>query len=438
MNEKPPDKSIRPEDATIQGRLKHRGRMLGIWQPLHYWLIGKELFISKTDKFEDCHKSITIDENTEIHLDDSDKKAPVFWLENELYGKYMLTGFTPEVLSWVFALRACKRDDSDLEMDQFRVLSVLGRGFYGKVMLVEKLDTGELFALKTIRKKKLLDLDQLSTVRAERNLLYFLPKHPFIVNLCFAFQTNTKCYLGLEYAAGGELLAYLSTLPVIPIDDTRLYLAEITLALEHLHSNHIIYRDLKPENILLGKTGHIKLTDFGLSKSIEDVTNTFCGTAEYLAPEILLQEEYGFKVDWWALGIVFYEIMYGDTPFYDEEQDTMFTNILKKDPEFPKFGHKAAIDLMKGLLQKDPEERFDVDQIKSHPFFHGLDWNKVYNCEIKPSNFNEVMEMEPANFSPAFTNETPQDSVVTKEITDLCNIEDFSFGPADKAQINDY
>lgn len=320
--------------------------------------------------------------------------------------------------------------DSKYSIDQFRLVSVLGKGFYGKVMLVEKLDTGELFALKTIRKKKMLELNQKSVVIAERTLMYSLEKHPFIVKLCFAFQTDVKFYLGLEYASGGELLHFIQSWSVFAIEDIRLYVAEIVLALEHVHRNNIIYRDLKAENVLLSKQGHIKLTDFGLAKEIEvgEGAKTLCGTAEYIAPEVIEGKEYGFKVDWWSLGVLFYQMMFGDVPFYDEVPTVLFDKILHEEPMFPKFGHKTATDLIRKLLTKNPDERPDIDEIKSHDFFHGLNWEKVLRCEVKARTFMEVdNELKPKNFCSAFTNETPVDSEVISK-NDAFNISGFSFG----------
>ena len=427
---------------TICGKLRTRRYAIGIWSQRHCTLFGTTLYITKQpldiNNPEQVEKAkfLTIDENTEIKFDDTEtsREKAEFILENdETFGKVYFSGLLPEVLAWVFALRMSKRAESGYSMDQFRIVKVLGRGFYGKVMLVEKLDTGELYALKSIRKRKLLELNLISTVQAEKALLAMIPKHPFIVSLKFAFQTQFKFYLGLEYAAGGELLQYLAQMNVVPIDDTRLYLAEITLALEHLHKNNIIYRDLKPENVLLDKTGHVKLTDFGLSKRMsapEDTTTTMCGTAEYMAPEILRHEEYGFKVDWWALGIMLYDMIFGGTPFYDENQDEMFKKILSEEPEFERYGPKTATDLIRELLQKDPNDRPDVDQIKAHRFFAGLDWDRVLKKEYKPSSFRPVNEMEPAGFSPVYGSEQACDSEVKTSLPlpSECMLDGFSFG----------
>ena len=423
-------------EVTISGQLKHKRRVLGMWRTLYFWLKGRTLYVSKSDSFENHYKTIEITDDTNIELVD-DKS--IFTIENSSVGKYTLSGPLPEVLSWVFALRTCKKVDTTYSIDQFRLLNVLGKGFYGKVMLVEKLDTGELFALKTIRKKKMLQLNQQSVVLAERTLMYSLEKHPFIVKLCFAFQTDVKFYLGLEYAAGGELLHFIQSWSVFAIEDARLYMAEIVLALEHIHRNNIIYRDLKAENVLLSKQGHIKLTDFGLAKEIDDESGakTFCGTAEYIAPEVIQGKEYGFKVDWWSLGILFYQMMFGDVPFYDENQKVLFEKICTEEPSFPKFAHKAATDLIQKLLTKDPDQRPDIEDIKKHSFFHGLNWDKVLRCEIKPRSFTGVdNELSPKNFCSAFMNETPVDSEDLSRVThDPFNVSGFSFGMASQGSI---
>ncbi|EAX97083.1 AGC family protein kinase [Trichomonas vaginalis G3] len=414
--------------VTIQGSLKHKWPVLGIWDTNNYWLIGNKLYVSKTDKLEDYKEVIEITKDTNIILVDR-KKNPHFIIENEKIGKYLLKSNAAEVYPWVFALRACLYTEHGYSMDQFRIISVLGRGFYGKVMLVEKLDTGKLYALKTVRKKKLIEMGQVDTIIAERNLLFSIPPHPFIISAEFAFQTPSKFYIGLEYAAGGELLHHLSNLPVVPIEDTKLYMAEVVLALQHLHTNHIVYRDLKPENVLLDKSGHVKLTDFGLCKEItEEGAKTFCGTAEYLAPEVVLRLGYGFKVDWWALGVLLYEILFAGTPFYDDNQAVLFDNIVNEEPNYPKFGHKAAIDLIKLLLQKEPENRPDFEQIKEHAFFKGIDWDKVLRKEVQPKNFRQVDELDPENFCSDFTNEPPLDSEALPASSAYRDIDGFSFG----------
>ncbi|EAX93522.1 Serine/threonine-protein kinase, putative [Trichomonas vaginalis G3] len=199
--------------VTIQGTLKHKGRVIGIWTSLNYWLIGSKLYVSKTDKLSEYYKIIEITPDTNIILVDR-KNNTHFIIENEELGRYLLKSNAAEVYPWVFALRACLYAEHGYSMDQFRIISVLGRGFYGKVMLVEKLDTGKLYALKTVQKKKLVECGQVDTIISERNLLFSIPPHPFIVSAEFAFQTKSKFYIGLIYIIYRTYQLFLSTTPV--------------------------------------------------------------------------------------------------------------------------------------------------------------------------------------------------------------------------------
>jgi serine/threonine protein kinase len=197
-------------------------------------------------------------------------------------------------------------------MDEFDSISVIGRGNYGKVMLCQSKFTRERFAIKTVRKAVLLKSQKVHTVIRERQILEQVTS-PFIVRLCFAFQTPSKFYLGLEYVPGGDLFHRLTdrTNPITPAD-ARLYIAEIALALDYVHEAGVLYRDLKPENVLVCRDGHLKLTDFGLAKQMnaEEETATFCGTPEYVAPEMIRKENYSYAIDWWALGVLAFELVF--------------------------------------------------------------------------------------------------------------------------------
>jgi serine/threonine protein kinase len=313
-------------------------------------------------------------------------------------------------------------------MDQFRIVSVLGRGFYGKVLLCQKLDTKELYAVKTIQKKRLHETGKSEGAIAERNIM-MKAHHPFIVNLCFAFQTPSKYYLGLEYAPGGELFYHMDKMGVIQIDDARLYVAEIGLALSYLHSIGIIYRDLKPENVLLDAGGHIKLTDFGLSKALVDSesTSTFCGTSEYLAPEVVLQMPYSYPVDIWALGILAYEMILGATPFFDDNKSKMFSSIVSADPEFPPQLDSRICDFISKLLTKNAAERPTFEDMKRHPFFEGFSWDTVISRGYRPTFIPHTKDpLDPSNFDPEFTTEVPVDSFVPPAL-DVANVPGFSY-----------
>ena len=193
-----------------------------------------------------------------------------------------------------------------------------------------------------------------------------------------------------------------------------------------------------PGRIVLSSNGMINSLNFEVNanngqqnNSIDEEAKTFCGTAEYIAPEVLRHEKYSFPIDWWAMGILLYEILYETTPFFDDHQTKMFENILNKDPDLPKFGHKTATDLIRQLLNKDPAKRPTVDQIKAHPFFKGLDWDKVYNKQYKPTTFQTVSEYQPTGFANEFTQETPVDSDAQSQVQSGAFIPDFSFGTPD-------
>jgi len=264
--------------------------------------------------------------------------------------------------------------------------------------------------------------NQVEHTKSERHTLEDVG-HPFIVTLKYAFQTPQKLYLVMDYMSGGELFFHLKREGVFSEDRARIYAAEIASALGHLHSKKIIYRDLKPENILLDSEGHIRLTDFGLAKEAMDArghTNTFCGTPEYLAPEILLNKGHGKAVDWWSLGTLLYEMLAGLPPFYSENLNEMYKNILEAGLTFPEEIGPAGQELLKGLLDRNPETRLgsgeqDLQEFAGLAFFEPIDWAKLNAREIVPPFKPTVMsEVDTANFDEEFTGERPIDSPVEK------------------------
>jgi len=244
-------------------------------------------------------------------------------------------------------------------------------------------------------------------------------KHPFLVGLRYSFQTAEKLYFVLDYVNGGELFFHLQKEKRFSEPRARFYTAEIVLAIEYLHSLDIIYRDLKPENILLDAEGHVALTDFGLAKEgieIGDTTSTFCGTPEYLAPEVLKKQKYGMAVDWWCVGAVLYEMLVGLPPFYSRDCNEMYDRILHDKLRFPPHVSENARSLISELLIRDPEKRIgskeDAKEIKAHPFFEGIDWQKLYNRDYKPPfNPGVSSEYDLKNFDPQFTNEPLPESM---------------------------
>jgi len=246
-------------------------------------------------------------------------------------------------------------------------------------------------------------------------------QHPFLMKLRFAFQTASKLYLVLDYYCGGELFFHLKRRRKFTEAESKLFIAEVALALGYLHSLDIIYRDLKPENILLHESGHICLTDFGLSKDVEPVSMeayTFCGTPDYLAPEIVKKMGHGKAVDWWSLGILCFELCNGVPPFYHHNMNSMFLKIRTESPKFPASLSRQCQDLISRLLVKDPKLRLgggkgDVEEIKKHLWFRELNWNDILELKIDPPYKPEVKSaMDTSNFSTEFTRERAQDTRV--------------------------
>ncbi|KAG8751953.1 AGC protein kinase Gad8 [Serendipita sp. 396] len=307
-----------------------------------------------------------------------------------------------------------------LTIESFELLKVIGKGSFGKVMQVRKKDTQRIYALKTIRKAHIASRPgEITHILAERTVLA-LVNNPFIVPLKFSFQTPDKLYLVMSFVNGGELFYHLQREGRFDQHRSRFYAAELLCALEHLHAFNVVYRDLKPENILLDYAGHIALCDFGLCKlnmSETDKTNTFCGTPEYIAPELLESQGYTKTVDWWTLGVLLYEMMTGLPPFYDENVNLMYQRILHDPLRFPDEMGGEAKSVMTGLLQRDPHKRLGnngAEEIKRHPFFsRHIDWNRLIAKKIQPPfkpSVNSALDV--ANFDSEFTSEQVIDSVV--------------------------
>ncbi|KAJ3594048.1 hypothetical protein NHX12_006380 [Muraenolepis orangiensis] len=333
--------------------------------------------------------------------------------------------------------RVCDNDDASLvkEIDishhvkegcekadpsQFHLLKVLGQGSYGKVFLVRKIrgaDRGHLYAMKVLRKATLKVRDRVRS-KMERDILAEV-NHPFIVKLHYAFQTEGKLYLILDFLRGGDLFTRLSKEVMFTEDDVKFYLAELALALDHLHSLGIIYRDLKPENILLDEDGHIKITDFGLSKeAIENDKRaySFCGTIEYMAPEVVNRRGHTQSADWWSFGVLMFEMLTGSLPFQGKDRKETMALILKAKLGMPQFLSPEVQSLLRALFKRNPTNRLGagpdgVEEIKKHRFFSPVDWNRLYKREVRPPFKPTAGRPEDTfHFDPEFTSRTPTDS----------------------------
>lgn len=277
-----------------------------------------------------------------------------------------------------------------LTPSDFRPIQLLGKGSFGEVFLVEKKDDKQLFAMKILMKNKIMGQNLIKYAMTERNVMSYV-KHPFIVSLRYSFQTDNKLYLILDYCSGGSLSTYLNKEKRFTEERAKIYLCEILLALEELHKRDIIYRDLKPDNVVIDSEGHALLTDFGLSKEGvmgKDSATSFCGSVAYLAPEILKRAGHGKAVDWYLLGVLLYEMIVGSPPFYSNNRNEMFLNIQKGKLKVPTSLSIECKNLLRDLLQKDPNKRLgtvgDASEVKQHDFFYGIDWELAYNKGLRP------------------------------------------------------
>jgi len=270
---------------------------------------------------------------------------------------------TEEAAKTMFA----KNGNMAVTLQDFEIKSVIGRGSFGKVFLVvKKDDPSQVYAMKALAKNVILEYDQVESTKLEKDIL-LMADHPFLVGMNFVFQTESKIFFVMRFVRGGELFSHLRKMSRFPEDDARFYAVQVCLAIGYLHDKKIIYRDLKPENILMDENGYLCLTDFGLAKILQDgqQANTFCGTPDYLAPEILSDSGHGFPVDWWAIGILTYEMIVGCPPFFTQSNnyEKMYQMIKKRAVHFPDperykiYMSEECKDFISKLLEKDPNNR---------------------------------------------------------------------------------
>ena len=399
---------------------KQKHGKLATWGRRWFKVIDKDLVYSNKPNGTEKGR-FNIPSITTIEAAPECKKQPAFKLEAS--GKtYYLVADTPKLVQdWIETIKAIKAGQKaekkvtkKATLDDFEVLKVLGRGTYGKVQLVKYKKNGQLYAMKSMSKKVLEDSDQIDQIITERGILV-RTRHPFLVGAHFTFQTDAKLYMVLDYVPGGELFGRLKDETTFPESRVRLYAAEIALGLGQLHSLGIIYRDLKPENILIDMKGHIRITDFGLAKEVggNQKATTFCGTPEYLAPEMLQRQPYTKAVDWWSYGVLIFEMLTGLPPFYEENVNAMYRAILNDDIEFPSSMSSEAVDFIRKLLDRNPAKRLgssdnDVEEIKAHPFFAAIDWKAVMDKKYEPEWIPPISDATDVSlFDEEFTGETP-------------------------------
>merc|ERR1712000_148528 len=323
-----------------------------------------------------------------------------------------------EALAWIKTLKDAQNDAGNasdkqkMSVNDFDLLALVGKGSFGKVMQVRKKDTGAIYAMKLLSKKHIVLNNEVEHTKAERNILEKL-NHPFLMNLVYSFQTDDKLIFIMEFVNGGELFHHLQREKRFEEPRVVFYAAEILTALQYLHENGVIYRDLKPENLLLRDDGHITLTDFGLCKQgldkKEDRTDTFCGTPEYLAPEVLKGEGYTKAVDWWSYGSLVYEMLAGLPPFYSQDVQEMYKNIMTQPLMFNELISEPAQDLLTDLLRRDLSKRLiDPEKMRKYAFFDSIDWKKLLACEVEPPYIPPVSDKFDVRLvDPEFVEETP-------------------------------
>uniref|UniRef100_A0A8D1GQH8 Serine/threonine-protein kinase N3 n=2 Tax=Sus scrofa TaxID=9823 RepID=A0A8D1GQH8_PIG len=278
-------------------------------------------------------------------------------------------------------------------LQDFRCLAVLGRGHFGKVLLVQFKGTGQYYAIKALKKQEVLSREEIESLYCEKRILEAVGRtgHPFLLSLLACFQTSSHACFVTEFAPGGDLMMHIHE-DVFPEPQARFYLACVVLGLQFLHEQKIIYRDLKLDNLLLDAQGFLKIADFGLCKEgigFGDRTSTFCGTPEFLAPEVLTQEAYTRAVDWWGLGVLLYEMLVGECPFPGDTEEEVFDCIVNTDAPYPRFLSVQGLELIQKLLQKCPEKRLgagerDAEEIKTQPFFRTTDWQALLARAVQP------------------------------------------------------
>ncbi|KRZ05362.1 Protein kinase C-like 1B, partial [Trichinella zimbabwensis] len=330
-----------------------------------------------------------------------------------------------------------RRDSSSkFTIGEFNFIKVLGKGSFGKVLLAEKTGTDEVYAVKVLRKDIILQDDDVDCTMVEKRVLTLAAKHPFLTALHSCFQTEEFLFFVMEFVGGGDLMFQIQRARKFDEARARFYSAEVTSALQFLHRHGVIYRDLKLDNILLDADGHVKLADFGMCKegiSAEKLTSTFCGTPDYIAPEILKENDYGASVDWWALGVLMYEMMVGQPPFEADNEEDLFDAILQDEVLYPVWLSKEAVSILKGFMTKNQFKRLGCvetaggeDAVRAHVFFKEVDWQALESKKVKPPFKPKLKsKKDVTNFDADFTKEDPLLSPVDPLAMRMINQDEF-------------
>uniref|UniRef100_A0A8C4YUU7 Serine/threonine-protein kinase N3 n=1 Tax=Gopherus evgoodei TaxID=1825980 RepID=A0A8C4YUU7_9SAUR len=327
-----------------------------------------------------------------------------------------------------------------VQLQDFHCIAMLGRGHFGKVLLGQYKATGKLYAIKALKKQDIISRDEIDSLNCEKRIFEVINSfsHPFLVNMFACFQTPDHACFVMEYTPGGDLMMRIHS-DVFP-EHVTFYTACVVLGLQFLHEKKIIYRDLKLDNLLLDAEGFVKIADFGLCKEgmgFGDHTNTFCGTPEFLAPEVLTDTSYTRVVDWWGLGVLIFEMLVGESPFPGDNEEEVFDSIVNEEVRYPRFLSSEALPMLCKLLQKCPERRLgagerDAEEIKTQPFFKEIDWDALFARALKPP-FVPFLRAptDISNFDEEFTSQkpilTPPDELPVLTPEEQAAFKDFDF-----------
>nr|BAE93682.1 protein kinase C, delta IV [Mus musculus] len=315
-------------------------------------------------------------------------------------------------------------------LENFTFQKVLGKGSFGKVLLAELKGKDKYFAIKCLKKDVVLIDDDVECTMVEKRVLALAWESPFLTHLICTFQTKDHLFFVMEFLNGGDLMFHIQDKGRFELYRATFYAAEIICGLQFLHSKGIIYRDLKLDNVMLDRDGHIKIADFGMCKENifgEGRASTFCGTPDYIAPEILQGLKYSFSVDWWSFGVLLYEMLIGQSPFHGDDEDELFESIRVDTPHYPRWITKESKDIMEKLFERDPDKRLGVTgNIRIHPFFKTINWSLLEKRKVEPPFKPKVKSpSDYSNFDPEFLNEKPQLSFSDKNLIDSMDQEAF-------------
>ncbi|XP_069062492.1 protein kinase C delta type isoform X4 [Pleurodeles waltl] len=312
---------------------------------------------------------------------------------------------------------------SRLAIENFTFHKVLGKGSFGKVILAELKGKNEFFAIKALKKDVVLIDDDVECTMVEKRVLALAWDNPFLTHIYCSFQTKDHLFFVMEFLNGGDLMFHIQDKGRFDLFRATFYAAEIVCGLQFLHSRGIIYRDLKLDNVMLDKDGHIKIADFGMCKenvSADNKATTFCGTPDYIAPEILQGLKYTFSVDWWSFGVLLYEMLIGQSPFHGDDEDELFESIRLDTPHYPRWITKESKDILEKLFERDPLKRLGITgNIKLHPFFKTINWTALEKREVDPPFKPKVKSPgDYNNFDREFLSEKPRLSYSDKNLID--------------------